>query len=48
MCPIADGGEVRLVGSVAAAFEREIRAAAPEGFCIERVVKSPIDCLIEK
>lgn len=48
VCPIADGGEVRLVGSVAAAFEREIRAAAPEGFCIERVVKSPIDCLIEK
>ncbi|MBO4752503.1 MAG: hypothetical protein J5526_07150 [Bacteroidales bacterium] len=45
--PIAEGGEVRLVGSVAAAFEREIRAAAPEGFTIGRVVKDPIEGMVD-
>lgn len=48
VCPIAEGGEVRLVGSVAAAFEREIRAAAPNGFTIGRVVKDPIDGMVER
>lgn len=47
VCPIADGGSVRLVGSVADAFQEEIKATAPKGFQIERIVKSPIDCLIE-
>lgn len=48
VCPIAEGGEVRLVGSVAAAFESEIRAAAPNGFTIGRVVKDPIDGMMER
>lgn len=48
VCPIADGGSVRLVGSVADAFQDEIRTTAPKEFQIERIVKSPIDCLIEK
>ena len=45
--PIAKNGtEVHLVGSVAAAFESEIRRAAPEGFTIGHVVKNPIEGMV--
>lgn len=45
VCPIAEGGEVRLVGSVAAAFEGEIKVAAPVGFKVVRVMKEPLSVL---
>ena len=44
--PIADGGDVRLVGSVADAFADEIKASAPKGFSVVSIAKSPIESLI--
>lgn len=46
MSPIADGGDVRLVGSVADAFADEIKASAPKGFSVVSITKSPIESLI--
>ena len=47
--PIAKSGtEVHLVGSVASTFESEIRRAAPNGFSIGRVVKDPIEGMVER
>lgn len=41
--PLAAGGDVYLVGSVAEAFQNVIAKTAPEGFRIEAVLKDPLD-----
>lgn len=46
VCPLTSGGDVRLVGGVAAVFHEEIQQVAPIGFTVKNVVRSPIEALI--